>query len=160
VPFAEMGADAEVMEHFPARMSRADSDSFIDGVGADLEQRGWGLWAVEELSTGRFLGFTGLNVPGFDAPFLPATEIGWRLRRDAWGRGYATEAANGVLAVAFDDLELEELVSFTTVANTRSRAVMTRIGMVRDPADDFQHPTIAEGSPVRPHVLYRLRRPS
>jgi RimJ/RimL family protein N-acetyltransferase len=160
VPFAEMGADAEVMEHFPARMSRADSDSFIDGVGADLEQRGWGLWAVEELSTGRFLGFTGLNVPGFDAPFLPATEIGWRLRRDAWGRGYATEAANGVLAVAFDDLELEELVSFTTVANTRSRAVMTRIGMVRDPADDFQHPTIAEGSPVRPHVLYRLARPA
>jgi RimJ/RimL family protein N-acetyltransferase len=160
VPFAEMGADAEVMEHFPARMSRADSDSFIDGVGADLEQRGWGLWAVEELSTGRFLGFTGLNVPGFDAPFLPATEIGWRLRRDAWGRGYATEAANGVLAVAFDDLELEELVSFTTVANTRSRAVMTRIGMVHEPADDFQHPTIAEGSPVRPHVLYRLARPA
>jgi ribosomal-protein-alanine N-acetyltransferase len=140
-------------------MSRADSDSFVDGVGADLEQRGWGLWAVEELSTERFLGFTGLNIPGFEAPFLPAIEIGWRFRRDAWGQGYATEAARGVLAAAFDDLELDELVSFTTTANVRSQAVMRRIGMTTDPAEDFEHPRIAEGSPQRRHVLYRLRRP-
>jgi RimJ/RimL family protein N-acetyltransferase len=157
-PFAEMGADAEVMEHFPAPLSPAESDDFVDRIGALLERRGWGLWAVEELATGRFLGFTGLNVPGFDAPFLPATEIGWRLRRDAWGRGFASEAARGVLAVAFDDLELDELVSFTAASNVRSQGVMRRIGMTTDPAEDFDHPGIAEGSPVRPHVLYRLRR--
>jgi RimJ/RimL family protein N-acetyltransferase len=159
-PFAEMGADAEVMEHFPAPLSRAESDRFVDRVGALLDRRGWGLWAVEELTTGRFIGFTGLNVADFEAPFLPATEIGWRLRRDAWGHGYASEAARGVLAVAFDDLELDGLVSFTAVSNVRSQAVMRRIGMSTDPSEDFDHPAIAAGSPVRRHVLYRLRRPS
>lgn len=159
-PFAAMGADAEVMEHFPARLSQAESDAFVDRVGADLERRGWGLWALEELATGRFLGFTGLALPGFDAHFTPATEIGWRLSRDAWGRGFASEAARGVLAVAFDDLELPGVVSFTTTANVRSQSVMKRIGMRRDPADDFEHPRIPEGSPHRQHVLYRLRRPS
>lgn len=158
-PFAAMGADAEVMEHFPAALTRAESDAFVDRAGAQLEERGWGLWAVEELATGRFLGFTGLNVPGFEASFLPATEIGWRFRRDAWGRGLATEAARGALTVAFDDLELDELVSFTATTNTRSAAVMTRIGMTRDPAEDFDHPNVEEGSPLRRHVLYRLRRP-
>lgn len=158
-PFAAMGTDAEVMEHFPSALTREQSDGFIDRVGADLERRGWGLWAIEELETGRFVGFTGLNVPGFDAHFTPATEIGWRLRRDAWGRGFASEAARGVLEVAFDDLELPEVVSFTTTANVRSQAVMERVGMRRDPAEDFDHPLIEQGSPHRRHVLYRLRRP-
>jgi ribosomal-protein-alanine N-acetyltransferase len=157
-PWADMGADPEVMEHFPARLSRADSDAFVDRVGDDLERRGWGLWAVEERESGRFLGFTGLNVPGFEAPFLPAVEIGWRLRRDAWGHGYASEAARGVLAVAFDDLELDGLVSFTATTNVRSQAVMRRIGMTTDPAEDFDHPAIAEGHRLRRHVLYRLAR--
>ena len=158
-PFGEMGADPEVMRHFPARLSREQSDEMVDRVGADLEQRGWGLWAVEELATGRFLGFTGLNVPRFEASFLPAIEIGWRLRRDAWGHGYASEAARGALAVAFEDLGLDELVSFTATTNTRSQAVMSRIGMTRDPAEDFDHPGIDERSALRPHVLYRLRNP-
>ncbi|MGN6444635.1 GNAT family N-acetyltransferase [Amnibacterium sp.] len=157
-PFAAMGADPEVMEHFPARLSHAESDAFIDRAGSTLEDRGWGLWAVEELATGRFIGFTGLNVPGFEAPFLPAVEVGWRLRRDAWGHGYATEAARAALAVAFDDLELPEIVSFTAVSNIRSQAVMRRLGMTTDPAEDFDHPAVAVGSPVRRHVLYRLRR--
>jgi RimJ/RimL family protein N-acetyltransferase len=155
-PWAELGADPEVMRHFPAMLTREQSDAFVDRVGAQLEERGWGLWAVEELSTGRFLGFTGLNVPHF----MPGVEIGWRLRRDAWGSGFATEAARGVLAVAFDDLELAELVSFTAVRNERSRAVMRRIGMSHDPAEDFDHPALAEDSPLRRHVLYRLRRPA
>jgi RimJ/RimL family protein N-acetyltransferase len=159
-PFAAMGADPAVMEHFPALMSRSDSDVFVDRIGALLEQRGWGLWAVEESSTGRFLGFTGLNEPGFEAPFMPAVEVGWRLRRDAWGQGYATEAARGALDVAFDDLELDGLVSFTATTNTRSMAVMERIGMTHDPAEDFDHPNLVEGSPLRRHVLYRLRRPA
>jgi RimJ/RimL family protein N-acetyltransferase len=156
-PFAAMGADPEVMEHFPAQLSRAQSDAFIDGLGALLESRGWGLWALEELATGRFIGFTGLNVPGFEAPFMPATEIGWRLRRDAWGRGLASEAARAALVYAFEDLGLDEVVSFTATTNLRSQAVMRRIGMTNDPADDFDHPNVAEGSPLRRHVLYRLR---
>ncbi|WP_375389714.1 GNAT family N-acetyltransferase [uncultured Amnibacterium sp.] len=159
-PWAALGADAEVMRHFPAPLSRAESDAFVDRVGGELEERGWGLWAVEELATGRFLGFTGLNVPRFEARFLPATEIGWRFRRDAWGRGYASEAARGALTVAFDDLGLDEVVSFTATTNTRSEAVMRRIGMTRDPAEDFDHPELKVGSPLRRHVLYRLRRPA
>jgi RimJ/RimL family protein N-acetyltransferase len=159
-PWAALGADPEVMRHFPAMLSRAESDAFVDGVGAQLEQRGWGLWAVEERSSGRFLGFTGLNVPRFEAHFTPAIEIGWRLRRDAWGSGFATEAARGALTVAFEDLELPEVVSFTATGNERSQAVMRRIGMTHDPAEDFDHPALAEDSPLRRHVLYRLRRPA
>lgn len=158
-PWAAMNADPEVMQHFPATLTAEQSDAFVDGVGATLEERGWGLWAVEEIATGRFLGFTGLNVPRFEAHFTPAVEIGWRLRRDAWGSGFATEAARGVLTVAFDDLELDELVSFTAVPNERSQAVMRRIGMTHDPADDFDHPLLDAGSPLRRHVLHRLRRP-
>ena len=157
-PWAELGADPEVMQHFPKTLTREESDAFVDGVGAALEERGWGLWAVEERETGRFLGFTGLNVPHFEAHFTPAVEIGWRLRRDAWGSGFATEAARGVLTVAFDDLELPEVVSFTAVPNERSQAVMRRLGMTHDPAEDFDHPVLAEDSPLRRHVLYRLRR--
>jgi RimJ/RimL family protein N-acetyltransferase len=159
-PWAAMVADPEVMEHFPSLLSRAEADAFVDGIGGLLEQRGWGLWAVEELASGRFLGFTGLNVPGFEAHFTPATEIGWRLRRDAWGKGYATEAARGALTVAFDDLGLDEVVSFTASTNERSMGVMRRVGMTSDPAESFEHPSIEEGSPLRTHVLYRLRRPA
>ncbi|GAA4748793.1 GNAT family N-acetyltransferase [Amnibacterium soli] len=158
-PWAELGADPEVMQHFPKTLTREESDAFVDWAGAALEERGWGLWAVEERETGRFLGFTGLNEPGFEAHFTPAVEIGWRLRRDAWGSGFATEAARGVLTVAFDDLELPELVSFTAVPNERSQAVMRRIGMTRDPAEDFDHPALEQDSPLLRHVLYRLRRP-
>ena len=158
-PFAAMGADPRVMEHFPARLTRAESDGMVDRVGADLERRGWGLWAVEELGAPGFLGFVGLNVPRFDAHFTPAVEIGWRLATHAWGRGLASEAARGVLTVAFDDLGLDEVVSFTATSNERSQAVMRRIGMTSDPAEDFDHPNLAEGSPLRRHVLYRLRNP-
>ena len=158
-PWAELGADPEVMQHFPKTLTREESDAFVDWAGAALEERGWGLWAVEERETGRFLGFTGLNEPRFEADFTPAVEIGWRLRRDAWGSGFATEAARGVLTVAFDDLELPELVSFTAVPNERSQAVMRRIGMTRDPAEDFDHPALERDSPLLRHVLYRLLRP-
>ena len=158
-PWAAMNADPEVMQHFPATLTEAESDAFVDRVGATLEERGWGLWAVEELGTGRFLGFAGLNVPRFEAHFTPAVEIGWRLRRDAWGSGFATEAARGVLTVAFDDLELPEVVSFTAIPNERSQAVMRRIGMTHDPADDFDHPRLAPGHRLARHVLYRVRAP-
>lgn len=156
--WAAMSADPAVMEFFPATLDRAAADAAFDRYSAALEERGWGLWAVER--AGVFLGFTGLNPVGFAADFAPATEIGWRLRRDAWGHGYASEAARAAMAYAFDDLGLTELVSLTAAINTRSRAVMERLGMIRDPTDDFDHPNVAEGSPLRRHVLYRLGHPA
>ena len=120
---------------------------------------GFGLWALEIPGVAPFAGFVGLSVPGFTAPFTPCVEIGWRLAAAHWGRGYATEAARAVLAHAWDVVGLDEVVSFTTAGNDRSRAVMTRIGMRYDPADDFDHPRLPPGHPLRRHVLYRVARP-
>jgi ribosomal-protein-alanine N-acetyltransferase len=144
------------MEHFPGRLARADSDAFADWIEAGFRARGWGLWAVEVLPAGEFIGFTGLSVPSFDAPFTPAVEVGWRLARTAWGHGYATEAAQVALAHGFEHIGLAEIVSFTSVTNVRSQAVMRRIGMTHDPADDFDHPRLAGLDRLRRHVLYRL----
>ena len=152
-PFAALNADPEVMRYFPAPMSREESDALAARAAGALADRGWGLWAVDR--DGEFLGFTGLAVPRFQAHFTPAVEIGWRLARAAWGSGYATEAATEVLRFAFEELRLGEVVSFTAVENRRSRAVMERIGMVRDEAGDFDHPAVPEDSPLRRHVLYR-----
>jgi RimJ/RimL family protein N-acetyltransferase len=159
-PFAALNADAAVMEHFPAPLSRAESDALVDRIEAGLDERGWGLWAVEVRHSGAFIGFVGLNPATFDAPFTPAIEVGWRLARQHWGHGYATEGAGAALDFGFDELTLDEIVSFTTHANVRSRRVMERLGMHRDPADDFDNPNVPEGNPVRPHVLYRLDRAS
>lgn len=159
-PFADLNADPVVMEHFPAPLSPAESDALVDRITAGLEARGWGLWAVEVRETGAFIGFVGLNPATFDAPFTPAVEVGWRLAHDAWGRGYATEGARAALDVGFDQNGLDEIVSFTTHGNVRSRRVMERLGMRHDPADDFDNPNVAEGHPLRPHVLYRLARES
>lgn len=155
-PFAELNADPAVMEHFPAALTRAQSDAMVDRLNGHLEREGWGLWALEVGATGEFIGFTGLSVPGFDAHFTPAVEVGWRLSKRAWGVGYATEAARRSLEFAFDSLGLPEVVSFTTRGNVRSRAVMRRIGMTHDPADDFEHPSLAPDSPILDHVLYRM----
>jgi ribosomal-protein-alanine N-acetyltransferase len=120
--------------------------------------KGFGWWALEIPGGAPFIGFVGLSIPRFNAHFTPCVEIGWRLAHAAWGKGYATEAARAALAHGFDVLKLEEIVSFTTTANLRSRNVMEKIGMRRDPADDFDHPSIAAGHPQRPHVLYRKTR--
>ncbi|HPU02876.1 MAG TPA: GNAT family N-acetyltransferase [Rhodoglobus sp.] len=154
-PWAALNADPAVMEFFPSTLDREQADAAFDRFSSRLAERGWGLWAVD--LDGRFVGFTGLSVPHFEAPFMPATEIGWRFAREAWGHGYATEAARAVLERAFSELGLPEVVSFTTVANVRSRAVMERLGMTRDPAEDFDHPSIEPGHPLRRHVLYRAR---
>ncbi len=156
-PFAALNADPQVMRYFPAALSRAQSDALAARLSASLTERSWGLWAVER--DGVFLGFTGLAVPGFEAHFTPAVEIGWRLARSAWGHGYATEAATAVLRFAFEELRLHEVVSFTAVENQRSRAVMERIGMVRDADGDFDHPAIPASSTLRRHVLYRAENP-
>lgn len=154
--FGAMNADPEVMTYFPKPLSRKSSDALAGLIRGNMTKHGWGLWAVDVKTGPGFAGFVGLAVPAFKAPFLPAIEIGWRLARECWGRGYATEGAQAVLAFAFGRLNLAEVVSFTVVGNERSRAVMERLGMTRKPAEDFDHPMIAAGSPVRRHVLYRL----
>jgi len=157
-PFAAMNADPAVMEHFPAPLSRSESERFVDRIERAFEVDGFGLWAVEVRSSGAFAGFVGLARPGFEAAFTPAVELGWRLARPFWGLGLATEGARAALAYGFEVVGLEEIVSFTAVGNARSRRVMERLGMTHDPAEDFDHPALAEGSPLRRHVLYRLRR--
>jgi RimJ/RimL family protein N-acetyltransferase len=156
-PFAALNADPEVMRHFPAPLTRDQSNAFVSRARAHIGVLGWGLWAIE-LDAAPFIGFVGLSEARFDAHFTPAVEVGWRLAREHWGRGYATEAGRAALAFGFDELGLPEIVSFTTVANDRSRRVMERLGLTRDPADDFGHPRLAPDDPLRPHVLYRLSR--
>lgn len=157
-PFAELNADPEVMEHFPAPLTREQSDAMVDRIESAFDEHGYGLWALEVRATGEFVGFTGLAWQTFEAHFTPALEVGWRLARSAWGQGYASEAARAAIGYGFGPAGQDGIVSMTTVANLRSRAVMERLGMTRDPADDFDHPRIPAGSPVRPHVLYRLSR--
>ncbi len=157
-PFAALNADARVMEHFRGTLDRAASDGLIERIVDHWATDGHGLWAVERKADGRFIGFVGLTPPNFDAAFTPCVEIGWRLAPDAWGQGFATEAARAALRFGFERLGLDEIVSFTVPANVRSRAVMERIGMTRDPADDFDHPGFPDGHRLRRHVLYRLRR--
>lgn len=159
-PFAAMNADAEVMRHFPATLSRAESDAMVGRAREHLATRGFGNWAVEVPGVTPFAGFIGLNVPRFEAHFMPCVEIGWRLARESWGKGYATEGARAALTFGFDTLKLPQIVSFTAVDNHPSRRVMARLGMRHEPADDFDHPALPEGHRLRRHVLYRLVAPT
>jgi RimJ/RimL family protein N-acetyltransferase len=156
-PFAALNADPEVMRYFQAPLDRAASDAFVNRIEARFGEDGFGLWAVVR-DTETFVGFTGLVRQSFPAHFTPAVEVGWRLSREAWGHGYATEAARAALEHGFGPAGLDEIVSMTTRTNDRSQAVMRRLGMTCDPADDFEHPELPEGHPLRPHVLYRLER--
>jgi len=160
-PFAALNADLEVMEHFPAPLTRSESDAFAAGIRQRMAAEGWGLWAVEvtEGDARGFIGFVGLARPRFEAHFTPAVEIGWRLARSAWGRGYATEGARRAAAFAFEELDLDELVALTAVSNVRSQAVARRLGMTRDPRDDFDHPSLPSSSNLKRHQLFRLRKP-
>lgn len=156
-PYAAMCADPRVMEFFPSTQTRAQADAGIDRQNAHIDRHGFGLWALEERSSGEFLGFTGLMHVGFAATFTPAVEIGWRLAHCQWGKGYAREAAMASLDHGFGPLGLAEVVSFTFVGNQRSQRVMTRIGMRRQPDGDFDMPTLPNGHPLQRHLLYRLR---
>ncbi|PZT72077.1 MULTISPECIES: GNAT family N-acetyltransferase [unclassified Streptomyces] len=155
-PWAAMNADPEVREHLGELLTREQSDASVAGFRADFDRRGYGWWAVEVRATGEFIGFAGLDEVDDDMPFT-GVEIGWRLARPAWGQGYATEAALRVLAHGFDVLGLHEILAVTTATNHRSQAVMRRIGMTRNPDDDFDDLTEPEG-PLRPTVLYRIAR--
>ena len=154
--FASMNADARVMEFFRGRLTRAESDAMADGIEQHFSKHGFGLWAIEVPGEAPFVGFTGLAIQQFNAHFTPCVEVGWRLAFEHWGRGYVTEAARLALGYGFGTAKLSEVVSYTSVTNHRSRAVMERLGMRRNPADDFDYPSLPQGHPLRPHVLYRL----
>ena len=155
-PFATLNADPEVMRYFPSTLAQEQSDEFAGYVYETIERQGWGLWAVEVTDGPPFIGFVGLNRVSFEEHFTPAVEVGWRLDRPFWGNGYATEAAAAAVTFGLEQLHLEEIVSFTSTLNEPSIRVMRRLGMRHDAAGDFDHPRVAEGSPLRRHVLYRL----
>ena len=159
-PFARLNADPEVMQYFPSVLTREKSDALIETARDRTRTDGFCFSPIEEKATSKFLGFVGLSRPRYATPlpFDPCVEIGWRLDRSAWGKGYATEAAKAWLGFGFETLGLDEIVSFTAVTNERSQKVMKRLGMQRDPDDDFLHPAIEPGHPLEPHVLYRLSR--
>jgi ribosomal-protein-alanine N-acetyltransferase len=153
-----LNADPEVMQYMPRTLDRAASDALVDRIEAHFAEHRFGPWALEVQGGEPFVGFVGLLHVGFHAHFTPAVEIGWRLARSAWGNGYATEAAREACRIAFTELGLRAIVSFTVPTNMRSRHVMERLGMTHDPADDFDHPKLGEDHPLRRHVMYRLSR--
>jgi RimJ/RimL family protein N-acetyltransferase len=157
-PFAALNADPEVMRYFPEPLDRAASDALVGRIRDHFDRQGFGPWAVEIPGAVDCAGFVGLMVPAFEAHFTPCVEIGWRLARAVWGRGYATEAARAALDYAFTVLKANEVVAMTVPANGPSRAVMERLCMTRDPADDFDHPNLPVGHALQRHVLYRKRR--
>lgn len=156
-PFAAMNADPEVMRYFPSTLTAEQTNAGIDMWLSQFAEHGWSDWAVELKDSGAFIGFIGLSIPRRQLPFSPCVEIGWRLARAHWGHGYATEGARGALAVGYEQLGLEEIVSFTALDNQRSRAVMERLGM-RNANADFDHPGVPNGHWLSRHCLYRLTR--
>jgi RimJ/RimL family protein N-acetyltransferase len=152
-PFAAMNADEEVMRFFPKLLTKEESKESFMRARACIDEQGWGFWAVEV--DGVFAGFTGLAEPKFTAHFTPCVEIGWRFRREYWGRSIAYSAALAAESFAFEKLNLPDLVSFTAAINTRSQRLMERLGFSRNEKEDFQHPSLSEDSPLRLHVLYR-----
>lgn len=156
--FAAMFDDPKVMEFLLPNTGRAAIDGFIGRIKRHFAEHGFGPWAVEVPGVAPFIGYAGLMTPNFEAHFTPAMEVGWRLARPYWGHGYATEGAKAALEAGFTRFGLQGIVSFTVPANRRSIHVMQRIGMTHDPAEDFDHPRVPEGSPLRRHVLYRISR--
>lgn len=156
-PFAAMNADPEVMRFFPALLTPEQTRTGVSNWLAQFAEQGWGNWAVELKSTGEFIGFIGLSVPRRQLPFSPCVEVGWRLKRSAWGNGYATEGAKACLRLGFERVGLDEIVSFTSLSNLPSIAVMKRIGM-RNANADFEHPAVPEGHSLRPHCLYKISK--
>jgi ribosomal-protein-alanine N-acetyltransferase len=155
-PLARLNADPEVMRHFPACLTRGESDAMLERMRTHIDAKGFGFWAAETRDTREFVGMAGLVTVKDIMPFAPGVEVGWRLAKAHWGRGYATEAARAAIGHGFDALALREIVAMTAKSNLASQAVMARLGMSRSAA--FEHPAIAEASPVRPHWLYRLSR--
>lgn len=157
-PFAALNGDPLAMRFMPGTMTRQETRAMIGRIEDHHRAHGFGIWALEAPGVAPFIGFLGLQRVGFDAPFMPAVEVGWRLAPAFWGKGYATEGAKAALRFGFEDLNLDQIVSFTVLANKPSWAVMDRIGMTRDPKDDFDHPRLQVGHTLRRHILYRMKR--
>ncbi len=155
-PFAQLNADPRVMEYFPSVLNKDESDQLSKRICIAMKQQGWGLWAVSIPDVADFIGYIGLAPVNFVADFTPAVEVGWRLAYDFWNKEYATEGAQVALKYGFETLNLKEIVSFTATQNKRSRNVMEKIGMHHSQKDDFDHPKLVEGHPLRKHVLYRI----
>jgi RimJ/RimL family protein N-acetyltransferase len=155
-PFARINADPRVMEYLGEPLSRKQSDEVVDRIEAHFQTHGFGLCAAESAASAEFIGFIGLAMPAFEAAFTPCVEIGWRLAPEYWTQGLATEGAREMARYAFEDLKLQELVSITAVGNKRSRRVMEKLGMTRNPSDDFDHPKLSTAHPLHRHVLYRM----
>lgn len=155
--FVALNADPRVMEYFPARLTPAESEAALERIVAHFETHGFGAWVLEIPGVTAFAGVVGLSVPRFRAPFTPCVEVSWRLLAEHWGHGYATEAARAALRFGFTTAGLTEIVALTVPHNRRSRRVMEKLGMRHDPAEDFEHPFVPVGHPLRRHVLYRGR---
>lgn len=155
-PFADLNADPQVTEYL-LPITAQESDALADRLAAGIDEHGWGFWAVEVPGVAPFVGFVGIKPLAPVLPFAPGVEIGWRLARPYWGRGYASEAAEAALGVGFDQVGVDEIVAFTASGNSRSRAVMDRLGMKAD-SDSFDHPAVPAGNALRAHVLYRIGR--
>lgn len=158
-PFHAMCNDPEVMRYLGPPMSREVAEQSAERQNGFLASHGYCFWAVERKADGAFLGFCGLKPGPAGTPIADQVEIGWRLARDAWGKGYAREAAEASIAWAWANTDTPEIAAMTNIANVRSWGLMERLGMTRDPAGDFDHPAVAEGDPLRPHILYRIKRP-
>ena len=157
-PFARLNNDPIVMAYYPSVLTEPESNALAEKIKDLISQRGWGLWAVELKLNKQFIGFVGLHIPDASLPASPCVEIGWRLDKSSWGKGYATEAANAALTYAFETLHLDEVVSFTSVSNNKSRAVMERLNMTNT-QENFEHPILPEGHKLREHVLYKIKKP-
>lgn len=155
--FAQLNADPRVMEYFPEVLTHEESDQFAKRICIAMKQQDWGLWAVSIPEVADFIGYIGLAPVNFVADFTPAVEVGWRLAYDFWNKGYATEGAHAALKYGFENLGLNEIVSFTAINNERSRRVMEKIGMYHDEKGDFDHPKLPEGHALRKHALYRIK---
>ncbi len=158
LPFSTLNGTPEVMEYMPGILTKPESDALAFKIKNSLERLSFGLWAVEVKTDGNFIGFVGLSRPTFDAHFTPCIEIGWRISLEHWGKGYATEAALKATELGFEKFGLNEIVSFTAPNNQRSRRVMEKLGMLHNPIEDFNHPKLPNGHPLKPHVLYRLKK--
>jgi len=157
LPFANMNADPDVMKYYPSTLSESESNQLANRIKGFITERSWGFWAVETINENEFIGFVGLHKPTYDLPITPCVEVGWRLSKPYWGKGYATEAAKESLRFAFEDLNLKAVYSFASVSNKRSISVMDRLNMVNT-GNNFEHPIIPEGHSLREHVLYKITK--
>lgn len=156
-PLCRLNSDSHVMEFLLTPLSHEESKARLDVYSRHISDNGWGLWAVSVPGVSDFIGWIGLWPISFESHFTPAIEVGWRLLPEFWGYGYATEGAKAALQYGFDILKLDEIVAITVPANVRSRRVMEKLGMHTDPSDNFEHPKVPAGHPLKEHVLYRLK---